>query len=522
MSTLTKNQQAALQGAPERFDLPSGKYHLERLLSSEAVWRVAANGVWIGDLSRDQFATSIEYGKLILAFWSESFSQSWRVAAFDERPEGLRLDLSRKMGGERLSLELRRSKGENAPDLSAEARRKRYLDQMVMALLASVPAVKIERADTGYTAVPGLSSIYGRVQFRSGKHRAVAIGVGPGESEDSIIGILAAAIVWVRELAASGALPERCLIIVPQRRVGAMARRLTALRTEVSARLELFEMIEHEGALRSSHGAHQDLLFDPVSTKLPRTRGAQQIAPTEHEMLGALPDGVRAFPHPMTGTLHIRCRGLELGRLGPRGFRINRAIAEAAGLARKRPSIQELARAVAGIRHARAEDHWHPLYRWQSERWLEELIREDLTALDPELDPQVVYPQVPAHDETGRRMVDLLGIRRDGRLAILELKVSEDAQLPLQGIDYWLRVEWHRRRGDFERRGYFPGRAIAPLPSLLILVAPIFRFHRAFDIIAGALSPRIPIQRISINEDWRMGIKVLRRERLNARGKTYD
>ena len=37
-------------------------------------------------------------------------------------------------------------------------------------------------------------------------------------------------------------------------------------------------------------------------------------------------------------------------------------------------------------------------------------------------------------------MLDLLTVDRCGRLLVIELKADEDLHLPLQGLDYWLRV----------------------------------------------------------------------------------
>ena len=98
---------------------------------------------------------------------------------------------------------------------------------------------------------------------------------------------------------------------------------------------------------------------------------------------------------------------------------------------------------------------------------------------------------------------------------VIELKVSEDPDFPLQGLDYWLRVEWHRRRGDFARRGYFHGLNIDDRSPLLYLVAPLFRFHATTKLIAGSIAERVPVYRIGINEDWRAGVRVLMSERLN-------
>jgi hypothetical protein len=47
-----------------------------------------------------------------------------------------------------------------------------------------------------------------------------------------------------------------------------------------------------------------------------------------------------------------------------------------------------------------------------------------------------VYEQVFAQTAAQHGILDLLGTTRAGRLAILELKTTEDLDLPLQAADY--------------------------------------------------------------------------------------
>jgi hypothetical protein len=94
-----------------------------------------------------------------------------------------------------------------------------------------------------------------------------------------------------------------------------------------------------------------------------------------------------------------------------------------------------------------------------------------------------------------------LGITRQGRLVVIELRASEDIQLPLQAVDYWLRVRRHQREGDFQRYGYFEGVEIDPRPPLVWLVAPTFHFHSATEILVKYMSPEIQKSRIGLNEE---------------------
>ncbi len=58
----------------------------------------------------------------------------------------------------------------------------------------------------------------------------------------------------------------------------------------------------------------------------------------------------------------------------------------------------------------------------------------------PSLRGDLLYTQVPALSSGDRGMLDLLTLDRNGRLAVLELKADEDLHLPLQALDYWIRV----------------------------------------------------------------------------------
>ncbi len=178
------------------------------------------------------------------------------------------------------------------------------------------------------------------------------------------------------------------------------------------------------------------------------------------------------------------------------------------------PQFSKLVDGLQEHRRASAADRRHALYASAPEAWLESLLRRDITRLDPGLRLAPLHAQFRITARAAgaaARPVDLLALRRDGRLVVIELKVSEDAALPLQGADYWRRVEAHRRRGDITRTRLFGDAPIADEPALLYLVAPFLRFHRHFDTLARMLSPDIELYRFNLNEDWRSGVRVVRR-----------
>ncbi|MGE5081452.1 MAG: hypothetical protein ACM3ND_00930, partial [Acidobacteriota bacterium] len=163
-------------------------------------------------------------------------------------------------------------------------------------------------------------------------------------------------------------------------------------------------------------------------------------------------------------------------------------------------------------RHPYGPRH-HPLFRMHPERWLESLVKTDVSVIDERLEPESVYSQVPAFSAADRAMIDVLTLTRDGRLAVVELKADEDIHLPLQGLDYWARVQWHHERGEFLKFGYFGGRELSPLPPLLFLVAPALHVHPATDTILRYISPEIEWAFAGIDERWREEVKVVFRKR---------
>jgi hypothetical protein len=154
-------------------------------------------------------------------------------------------------------------------------------------------------------------------------------------------------------------------------------------------------------------------------------------------------------------------------------------------------------------------DHTHPFYRLQPERWLQSVVERDITLIDSRLDPGLHYSQVPAFAASDRAVIDLLGITRDGRLAVIELKAAEDFHLPVQGLDYWARVRWHHRRGDFQRFGYFPGRFLSDRDLILILAAPALHVHPSTATMLRYVSPELEWKLVGLDERWRDGIRVV-------------
>jgi len=141
-----------------------------------------------------------------------------------------------------------------------------------------------------------------------------------------------------------------------------------------------------------------------------------------------------------------------------------------------------------------------PLSRLHPERWLESLVVRDVSLIDERLDHGCLYSQVPAFSASDRAMLDVLTTTRDHQLAVVELKADEDIHLPLQGLDYWSRVEWPHARGGFQQSGYFSSAELSSARPLLFLVAPTLHIHPATDTVLRYFSPEIDWTLVGIDE----------------------
>ena len=149
----------------------------------------------------------------------------------------------------------------------------------------------------------------------------------------------------------------------------------------------------------------------------------------------------------------------------------------------------------------------HELYRASPEAWLESILLRNIRQLDANLILSPIYNQF----RTASDKIDLLAIRRDGRLVIIELKTSSDRETVFQAADYWRKIELQRRRGELARIKAFGDMQILDKPALVYVVAPALSFHRDFGLFAKLLCRDLELWRFELREDWRAEVKVLMR-----------
>lgn len=143
------------------------------------------------------------------------------------------------------------------------------------------------------------------------------------------------------------------------------------------------------------------------------------------------------------------------------------------------------------------------------ERFLESSLRHDIALIDPCLLQKPIYGQVLTFAAGDRDIIDLLAVSSSGRLAVIELKASEDIHLPVQALDYWMRIRWHAQRGELQH--LFTGLSTNGASPQLLLVAPAMSFHPSNAVVLSYFSPAIDVERVGVNSNWQQNLRVVLR-----------
>ena len=357
------------------------------------------------------------------------------------------------------------------------------------------------------------SPSYARGVLRRGHEAWAVIGAPPGASAAANDQVLSFGLIWFDHLRsrAEDHLLAGLRILVPQGRARATANRLAWLNPAVLRT----ELIEFDGAGNVSSLDKQDYgnLATELRPCLPETIPEEPVAGWVRELLKI--EGVEAVRRP-DGLLSLRVRGTPFATAGRGVMTYGLDQQTPVGPAGLDPAFQ-LARGLARFRRHNPVDPRNALYRGHPEMWLESQVRRHVDVVEDGLGQRPLYGQVPTVAGPDRGIIDLVGCDRQGRLVVLELKASEDIHLPLQALDYWMRVKWHLDRGEFTACGYFPNVELAERPPRLILVAPAMDFHPSTETILKHLATNIEVQRVGVGADWRRDIQVVFRQGGSAR-----
>ena len=471
---------------------------LEEFLRSAREPALLEPGEQLLPLTPETYAIEMRGSRLTLTAWDRTRNWTRRIVdvslSGDARLE-LKVEKFARREGQMFLLDLARRGG---AEMGKRSGRLVFRERFRLMLLRQFPGWKVAEITAEADLEHSLSPAFPRALLKHGQHGWAAIACPP---EGDAAAVLSFGLIWLSYLRTR----ERRLtvgglaIYLPAQKERSTALRLLCLSPE-AAQYHLYTYDERDELTQTDPRDHGNL-----DTRLEQCRRPAPNRVEEWQQIAQLPEVERVPKH--DGRLSLRVRGIEFAELSDGEMRFGLQGSRAAH-PRHAPEIEAIAEELARARNP-AADRANPLYRQYPEAWLESLVRSRIEDIDATLCCEPVYGQVPAFAGGDRGVLDLLAVDRAGRLAVIELKASADVHLPLQALDYWVRVKWHLDRAEFARHGYFPGIELSATPPRLLLVSPSLEFHPTTETILSYFAPQVEVERIGLAVEWRKGLHVM-------------
>ena len=449
-------------------------------------------------LTGENHALEMRGSRLTLQAWDRTRNWSRRLTAITEASDArlaLTVEHFARREGQMFLLDLGRRSG---AELSKRSGRLVFRERFRLFLRRQFPEWTLTEVSAEADLTRSLSPALPRAYLKHGQHGWAAIACPPDGDSGAVLSF---GLIWLAYLRARErrVALEGLALYLPAGQERAAALRVLCLDPQ-SARFEIFTYTSDGVLLRAEPRDYGNL-----DTRLePCRRPAPNLA-EPWQQIAALPGVERIAKH--DGRTSLRVRGIEFAELSGNDLFF--------GLGERRPArphhAPEIARLAEELDRARSAgaDTGHPLYRQYPEAWLESVARAQIETLDATLRRDPIYGQVPAFAAGERGVLDLLAVDFNGRLTVVELKASADLHLPLQALDYWVRVKWHLDRGEFSANGYFPGIELRGDAPRLLLVSPSLEFHPTTETLLGFFAPGIEVARVGLAVEWRKGLHVM-------------
>jgi len=441
------------------------------------------------------YALEIRSGRLSIEIWDETRTVSRRILGIERAATGVLDCTAQKFGGASVRfsfLDLDRPQSAHRKTCGV---RENFAGQFRQMLSRQFPGWEIASLSSSLDLQHSFSSVFPRAKLTRG-NQSIAAMASPDVREEP--NLLAFALLWYDHVRARNRADEQtslCLFLGED--AGTLtAHRLRWLNTE-TLRPRLFRFNAHGSA---GEVDPQDL--GNLDTRVSARYTPPRLTPDLEALLARLEhiEDTGWCPE-LTGAISIRSRGWEFARIEAGRLLLGLGTKRETNRETSACHTEEVANFAVQLAQLRS-----PVRHQLPERWFESAVRANLPKVEPTL-LSPVHGQVLSFAAGDRGLIDLLASSPDGRLAVLELKTSEDIQLPLQALDYWMRVAWHSQRDELSH--LFPDISLQRRTPKLLLIAPALAFHSSTATLLRYFSPEIDVERIGINEDWRKDFRVV-------------
>jgi hypothetical protein len=450
-----------------------------------------------------------ERERLLLGFLDDKGFQTWRILNWRHEKGKIHFNLTRNFNKDHKKIELvpRVLAAELLIDI--ELARQEKVTQIAALIVATHPKTKLVRVALNQETGRFAQIIFETV---SGKQIAALADVSDEATPEKL---LTTAILWLEKLQARKRNTVEKVWILAEKKVLRDLRKLHALLREIwKSKIKIFEISQPDG------NGQSELQITNCELQIPdlwREKPAKfkaikysELSETAQKIISLAPAEID-----VVFTRH----GETLRFLGLPFARVRKILGEEKawfGTETKRQilnekTFEEFLKLIENLKIYRRFDSAnkrHAFYQLAPESWLEAILRKNIKLLDANLILSPIHNQFRVSNDK----IDLLALRRDGRLVVIELKTSTDREMIFQAADYWRKVELQRLSGNLEKAKIFGAEEISNEPPLVYLVAPTLSFHRDFEFLARTVSPEVEIVRFDLNENWREDLKVMGRK----------
>lgn len=478
---------------------------LTTLIAAHFEWLAVRDSGRTLPLRRDEIEITDDGRKTLFGYTDEKGFSIRRVLSIDVDDNEICLQLSGKFGseGEALRLIPRTSAAELSANI--ELARLEKANEATRIIIDSFPGYKAERIQLN-TSNGRLAQIF--IRSRDKQPVGVMYDVTAALTHETI---LTSAIKWLDKIRIRKKDPITDIWIAAEKRqAGNLQKLLALLRPAVAGSISILEIVRSgetpRAKVRRQLGIPDLWREKPKKLSIPSEIIQSRTA---REIIDISPDAIDVVFSKQGETL--RYNGLPFARVR----RLMGSERAWFGVVRaRRPltrenwiALEQLIGELSVSRVATSVNRRNELFRLASEAWLESILRRNIKLLDANLELAPIYNQFRSSNDK----IDLLAIRKDGRLIVIELKTSPDRESVFQAADYWRKIELQRRRGILREARLFGDKEIIDKPLLVYMAAPALSFHRDWEYFAKMLSPEIELWRWELHEDWRSEVKVISR-----------
>ena len=478
---------------------------LREIVSGHQEWLLIREAGRTFPLEKHEIEVVNDGDKLHFGFLDDNGFHSWRLNGFEHLENEVSIDVAGAFARNRETMRLVPRAA--AADLLAEIERARLekANEIAALIKSSDAAIKL-----GRVALNEENGRFAQILFDAADRTPMAA-IADVTGKLTVESIFTAAMTWLEKLGLRRKKAVNDLWIICEKRQAKNAQKLHALLTERwKSKLTILEIDRKPDTpiLREMTKRKIRELWREKAPKL-NVPASSALSGTAAAVMTFAPDAIDVVYSRHGET--VRFHGLPFARVrmmaGQEKTWFGTGPDRRPLTAENEIALDHLIETLGCKRSFGTTNKRHDFYRSSPEAWLESLLRRDIRLLDANLILSPIYNQFRSSNDK----IDLLALRKDGRLVIIELKTQPDRESVFQSIDYWRKIELQRRRGILANADLFEGREVLDKPAIIYLAAPAWTFHRDFEFFARAVSPEIELWRFELHENWRERVRVIAR-----------